>query len=82
MAINVPDRNGKMQDVVLGFDDVESYYPENNQTDFGAAIGRYANRINQGHLAIDGKEYQLPRTTSDTACTAVLQAGSTSGTRW
>ena len=60
-SILVPDRNGEMKDVVLGFDKVEDYFPENNQTDFGAAIGRYANRINQGRLTIDGKEYQLPQ---------------------
>ena len=60
-SILVPDRDGKLQDVVLGFDKVEDYYPENNQTDFGAAIGRYANRINQGRMTIDGVEYQLPQ---------------------
>ena len=60
-SILVPDRNGKLQDVVLGFDKVEDYFPENHQTDFGAAIGRYANRIAQGRFSIDGKEYQLPQ---------------------
>ena len=43
-AIVLPDRDGVKRDVVLGFDKVEDYYPENNQTDFGASIGRYANR--------------------------------------
>ena len=38
----VPDKEGKMRDVVLGFDNVKSYFPENNLSDFGAAIGRYA----------------------------------------
>ena len=61
VSLFVPDRYGKLQDVVLGFDTVQEYHPENNQTDFGAAIGRYANRINQGHLEIDGKVYQLPQ---------------------
>jgi len=61
VSIIVPDREGDFRDVVLGFDKVQDYYPENNQTDFGAAIGRYANRINKGHLSIDGKEYQLPQ---------------------
>ena len=42
VSIMVPDREGDMQDVVLGFDKVQDYFPENNQTDFGAAIGRYA----------------------------------------
>lgn len=60
VSVMVPDRNGVMRDVVLGFDKLEDYFPENNQTDFGAAIGRYANRIDHGHLCIDGVEYQLP----------------------
>ena len=61
VSILVPDKYGKMQDVVLGFDKVSDYFPENNQTDFGAAIGRYANRINQGKITLDGVEYQLPQ---------------------
>ena len=61
VSIMVPDKNGNMQDVVLGFDKVSDYFPENNQTDFGAAIGRYANRINQGKFTLDGVEYQLPQ---------------------
>ena len=61
VSILVPDNKGQMQDVVLGFDKVSDYFPENNQTDFGAAIGRYANRINQGKITLDGVEYQLPQ---------------------
>ena len=61
VSILVPDNQGVMKDVVLGFDKVDSYFPENNQTDFGASIGRYANRINQGKITLDGVEYQLPQ---------------------
>ena len=61
VSILVPDNQGNMKDVVLGFDKVEGYFPENNQTDFGASIGRYANRINQGKITLDGVEYQLPQ---------------------
>lgn len=61
VSIMVPDMNGEFKDVVLGFDKVEDYFPENNQTDFGACIGRYANRINQGKITVDGVEYQLPQ---------------------
>ena len=61
VSICVPDKDGHMQDVVLGFDKVQDYFPENNLTDFGAAIGRYANRINQGQITIDGETIQLPR---------------------
>ena len=61
VSILVPDNQGQKRDVVLGFDKVSDYFPENNQTDFGASIGRYANRINQGKITLDGKEYQLPQ---------------------
>ena len=61
VSVMVPDKNGKMQDVVLGLDSVGAYLPENNQTDFGASIGRYANRINQGKIVVDGTEIQLPQ---------------------
>lgn len=61
VSVSVPDREGNMRDVVLGFDSVQAYYPENNQSDFGAAIGRYANRINQGRFTLDSVEYQLPQ---------------------
>lgn len=58
-SITVPDRNGIMRDVVLGFDNVASYLPENNKTDFGAVIGRYANRIDHGRFALGDSVYQL-----------------------
>ena len=61
VSMMVPDRDGKLRDVVLGFDKVSDYFPENNASDFGAAIGRYANRINQGRITIDGETYQLPQ---------------------
>ena len=61
VSILFPDNKGVMQDLVLGFDKVSDYFPENNQTDFGAAIGRYANRINKGRFTLDGVEYQLPQ---------------------
>jgi aldose 1-epimerase len=59
VSIMVPDKNGDMQDVVLGFDNIDSYI--NVPSDFGAAIGRYANRLNQGIIKIDDKEIQLPQ---------------------
>jgi aldose 1-epimerase len=59
VSVIVPDRNGAFQDVVLGFDKVSDYFPEKHATDFGAVIGRYANRINQGRFTLDGTEYQL-----------------------
>lgn len=59
VSVMVPDKDGIMRDVVLGFDSIQDYikYP----SDFGASIGRYANRINQGRFSLDGIVYQLPR---------------------
>ena len=59
VSIMVPDKNGEMQDIVLGFDNIEDYI--NVPSDFGATIGRYANRIGQGKITIDGQEIQLPQ---------------------
>lgn len=58
VSVMVPDRDGVMRDVVLGFDSIADYvkYP----SDFGATIGRYANRIGQGKFSLDGTDYQLP----------------------
>ncbi len=61
VSIVVPDKDGVPRDVVLGFDKVADYFPENNQTDFGASIGRYANRIQNGQITLDGETYQLPQ---------------------
>lgn len=57
----VPGQDGKLHDVVLGFDSIQAYFPENNKTDFGATIGRYANRIDKGRFVIDADTFQLPR---------------------
>ena len=56
VSIMVPDNQGELKDVVLGFDKVSDYFPENNSSDFGASIGRYANRINKGQIVVDGQE--------------------------
>ena len=58
VSIMVPDKNGEMQDVVLGFDNVDDYI--NIPSDFGASVGRYANRINKGRMVLDGDTIQLP----------------------
>ena len=57
-AIKVPDKNGKIEDVALGFDNLNGYLK--TDTFFGALIGRYANRIAKGEFALDGKTYHLP----------------------
>lgn len=53
----VPDRNGDLDDVVLGFDSIEEYAA--TDTYFGATCGRYGNRIAGGRFELDGVEYQL-----------------------
>lgn len=61
VSICVPDKNGKPVDVVLGYDNLKQYTDSvNSPSDFGATIGRYANRINKGQLTIGGKKIQLP----------------------
>ena len=56
----VPDKEGNFKDVVLGFDNIEDYI--NVPSDFGASIGRYANRIAGGKFTLDNIEYTLPQT--------------------
>lgn len=55
--INVPDRNGKLADVVLGFESLEGYL--GGHPYFGAATGRVANRIAKARFTLEGKEYKL-----------------------
>ena len=56
-GIHVPDRNGKMDDVVLGFDNLQGYLDEHPY--IGSVVGRYANRIAGGRFDLDGEEYKL-----------------------
>ncbi len=57
VSLKVPDRNGKFDDVVLGFNDLDSYL--NHDPYFGALIGRYGNRIAKGRFTLNGVEYKL-----------------------
>lgn len=60
VSLVVPDKDGKPTDVVLGFDNIAQYADTlNSPSDYGSSVGRYANRINQGRITVDGKEYQL-----------------------
>jgi aldose 1-epimerase len=56
-SIRVPDRNGKIDDVVLGFDKFTPYLSMKDY--FGATVGRYANRIARGKFELEGTKYQL-----------------------
>jgi aldose 1-epimerase len=57
VSLKVPDRDGNLADVVLGFNTPGEYVK--NHDYFGALIGRYGNRIAKGRFTLDGKEYQL-----------------------
>lgn len=59
MALHVPDREGRLEDVVLGFDALQTYFGPHPF--FGALIGRYANRIAQGRFRLDDRDYVLAR---------------------
>ena len=57
VSLEVPDRDGKLIDITLGFDDLDSYIKRNPL--FGAIVGRYANRIGNARFTLDGTEYKL-----------------------
>ncbi|HKU74059.1 MAG TPA: aldose epimerase family protein, partial [Pyrinomonadaceae bacterium] len=57
VSLKVPDRNGKFDDVVLGFNDLDNYLKPGPY--FGALIGRYGNRIAKGRFTLNGVEYKL-----------------------
>jgi aldose 1-epimerase len=62
-SFKAPDKNGKVADVLLGFDDLAGYVANfNSPADafFNAIIGRYANRIAHGTFSLDGRKYSLP----------------------
>ncbi len=59
VSVLVPDRDGNLQDVVLGFDNIDDYTATKN--DLGATIGRYGNRIAHGKITVDGEDYDLPQ---------------------
>ena len=57
VSLKVPDRNGKLGDAVLGYDNLDDYIK--NSPYFGALIGRYGNRIARGKFTLDGQQYSL-----------------------
>ncbi len=57
MKINVPDKNGQLTNIVLGYDSLKDTV--NGDPYFGAIVGRYANRIAKGQFKLNGKTYQL-----------------------
>jgi aldose 1-epimerase len=57
VSLRTPDKNGKVADIVQGFDSLDGYLQK--EPYFGAIVGRYGNRIAKGHFTLDGKEYSL-----------------------
>ena len=62
VSLMVPDKEGKVEDVVLGFDNIEAYRLK--KQNFGSIVGRYIGRIKGAHFTLDGQEYQLQQTGS------------------
>jgi aldose 1-epimerase len=65
VSLRTPDRNGKLDDVVLGCNSVEEYVAQTAH--FGGIIGRYANRIAHGSFQLDGHTYSIPKNDGDNA---------------
>ena len=59
VSLEVPDRNGKVADIVLGYESLAGYTAD-PKSYFGAIVGRYGNRIAHATFTLDGKRYQLP----------------------
>ncbi len=57
--LHLPDNNGELDDVVLGFDSLEDYFAANRYLYFGAVVGRVANRIKDAQFTLDGQQYDL-----------------------
>ncbi len=71
--IEVPDRNGKKDNITFGFDTFDETLK--GDMSFGSTVGRYANRIAKGKFTLDGVEYSLPSITDQTHCMVDLQDG-------
>ncbi|MFW6140377.1 MAG: aldose epimerase family protein [Acidobacteriota bacterium] len=63
VSLIVPDKNGELTDITLGYDNLEGYLKETPY--FGATVGRYANRIKNGKFTLNGVEYQLTKNDND-----------------
>ncbi len=59
MSLQAPDRQGRFEDILLGFDTAEEYRTKKEHPYFGALVGRYGNRIAKARFSLDGKAYSL-----------------------
>lgn len=62
-SIKMPDKNGELEEIVLGYDEIEPYLDNTNY--FGCVAGRYANRIAKGKFILNGAEHRLSRNEGD-----------------
>ena len=78
--LHAPDKDGKLADVVLGFDGLKGYVADNPF--FGATVGRVGNRIAKGKFSLDGKDYTLAVNNGrPTTCTAARRGSTRSSGR-
>ena len=61
VTLFTPDRNGKYEDIVLGYENLDRYVNNTGERFLGAVVGPYANRIADGRFVLDGQEYTLPQ---------------------
>lgn len=73
LSLEVPDRHGKLDDVVLGFGSLQDYVKDSPY--FGAIVGRYGNRIANGRFGVDGREYSLALNDSPGGVKCALHGG-------
>ena len=60
VALWTPDREGRYEDIVLGYESLDRYIDNRGERFLGAVVGPYANRIAGGRFTLDGKQYTLP----------------------
>ena len=76
VSLMVPDRDGNLVDVVLGFDNIQQYADTlNSPSDYGSSVGRYANRIAKGRFVLNGETIQLKQNDGENC----LHGGGTTG---
>lgn len=80
VSLVVPDKDGKPTDVVLGFDNIRQYADTlNSPSDYGSTVGRYANRINDGKIVINGDTIQLRQNDTGNGAKHCLHGGGNTG---
>ena len=80
VSLMVPDKDGNLTDVVLGYDNIAQYADTlNSPSDYGSSVGRYANRINDGKIIVAGQQYQLTQNDTGNGAKHCLHGGGNTG---